>query len=180
MDKKATKCIDIMKGKEDVRRLLIGVILSGLATIGMGVKTFYDYKALEPEELDNAILTLKESEYGDYVRSKEDEYCSQLCEGKINTDEYCELCQDLNSEEGVVAWARTLEDETVNEVINVYDMAKRDRLKATIANTTLLVGSAGLATYLGAKYLNKKSKYEEDKKIYDKKYKNSGYIPRSR
>ena len=178
LSKKFAKIVELQKCKNSMRGLAIATLISLIVTGGSAVKALIDYDKLTPEELTEIILSVKGGEYSIHCKDVQDRLTDKLCQGEINTQEYSNICRSLKSEEGIVEWAKTLNDDEVDEVIKLYNMAKRDRLLATISNTSLAMCSGGITAYLASKYFNKRDEYNKAKKSFDKEYQDGGYIPR--
>lgn len=178
VDKKVFELVELQKKKNRMISLAIASILSFVLTSGAGIKVVYDFETMNPEDLDETILQLKSGEYGEYVNYMQDEYCEQLCNGDLTSDEYCDLCRHLNSPDGIVDWAKTLNDERVNEAIDLYNMAKRDRLLTTVGNTTVATIGGVATAVLANKFLDVHEGYKRGKKDFERKYKDKGYMPR--
>lgn len=129
------------------RRAGMGVLISALGlTIATGAWTGYELQQMNDSTFDIELMQRDEmAEYSKYVLTIARDYYGQYKKGNITAEEYQRLTSDLNSRRMLYDYARALNNEDINRMLDERENQKRDlqnRNNATIASL-MGVGAAG-------------------------------------
>ncbi|MBE5758322.1 MAG: hypothetical protein E7345_05330 [Clostridiales bacterium] len=149
---------------------LTATLLSLCTTGYLGYKHLEEMPTqFDDEELAEKLITMISSEdFNNHVSAKKDKLYQQLKRGDIDTSEFSEEFDKLNTIEYVIEWARTLEDEGVKEVIQNHDEEMTERKSDSDMYGNMAICGAISTVALGvatSKIIENKKRLEYDRTL---------------